>query len=134
MVAPKPISRNGGTPKKGRSVPHPSAVFETAGSFAADNSAGNLLRNGIRRIADKCWRRRYLLIVPVLVMLPLSLAAAFLLPRTFESSTLLLLQESGRLNPLATDSVTPEAMLQKVAGLEVGGVGSRTLHCSVELP
>src|SRR3954451_4731176 len=84
-----------------------------SGSYFAD-----LLRNGLRRISSASWRRRYLLLTPVLVMLPLSVAAALLLPRSYETSALLLLQESGRNNPLAGDPVSPEFMQQKVPGLE----------------
>jgi uncharacterized protein involved in exopolysaccharide biosynthesis len=85
----------------------------TSGSYFAD-----LLRNGMRRIAEASWRRRYLLLTPVLAMLPLSLIAALVLPRSYESSALLLLQESSRNNPFASDPVSPEFMQQKVPGLE----------------
>jgi len=85
----------------------------TSGSYFAD-----LLRNGMRRIAEASWRRRYLLLTPFLAMLPLSLIAALVLPRSYESSALLLLQESSRNNPFASDPVSPEFLQQKVPGLE----------------
>lgn len=86
---------------------------QSSGSYFAD-----LLRNGMRRIAEALWRRRYLLLTPVLAMLPLSLVAALVLPRSYEASALLLLQESARNNPFAGDSISPEFMQQKVPGLE----------------
>src|SRR5688572_216878 len=72
----------------------------------------------MRRIAEASWRRRYLLLTPVLAMLPLSLVAALVLPRSYEASALLLLQESARNNPFASDSISPEFMQQRVPGLE----------------
>ena len=108
--------RSGGlrTPGKRASNFHPAVEGQTSsGSNFAD-----LLRNGLRRIAEASWRRRYLLLTPVLAMLPLSLAAALVLPRSYETSALLLLQESARNNPFASESVSPEVIQQKVPGLE----------------
>jgi hypothetical protein len=84
----------------------------------SDNYFADMLRNGIRRIAGAARRRRYLFLIPALAMVPLSLAAALLLPRSFETSALLLLQESGRNNPFAGEAISPEFMQQKVPGLE----------------
>jgi hypothetical protein len=97
---------------------HLHAAPETRQPPGSGNYFADLLRSGLRRIAGASWRRRYLLLTPVLVMLPLSIAAALLLPRSYETSALLLLQESGRNNPLAGDPVSPEYMQQKVPGLE----------------
>ena len=108
--------RSGGlrTPGKRASNFHPAVEGQTSsGSNFAD-----LLRNGLRRIAEASWRRRYLLLTPVLAMLPLSLAAALVLPRSYETSALLLLQESARNNPFASELVSPEVIQQKVPGLE----------------
>jgi capsular polysaccharide biosynthesis protein len=85
----------------------------SSGSYFTD-----LLRNGLRRIADASWRRRFLLLTPVLAMIPLSILAALVLPRSYETSALLLLQETGRNNPFAGEAVSPEFMQQKVPGLE----------------
>lgn len=97
---------------------HLHAAPENGQTSGSGGYFADLLRSGLRRIASASWRRRYLLLTPVLVMLPLSVAAALLLPRAYETSALLLLQENGRNNPLAGDPVSPESMQQKVPGLE----------------
>src|SRR5262245_28556676 len=58
----------------------------------------------LRPILQGAWRRRFLLIIPVLLMLPISVVAAKLLPVPYEARTLLLLQEPGRGSPLMSDS------------------------------
>ena len=40
----------------------------TSSSYFTD-----LLRNGLRRVVDASWRRRFLLLTPVLAMIPLSI-------------------------------------------------------------
>lgn len=95
---------------------HPAS--ENQQTLTSGNYFTDLLRNGLRRIADASWRRRFLLLTPMLAMIPLSVAAALLFPRSYETSALLLLQESGRNNPFAGEPVSPEFMQQKVPGLE----------------
>ena len=95
---------------------HPAS--ENQQTLTSGNHFTDLLHNGLRRIADASWRRRFLLLTPILAMIPLSVAAALIFPRSYETSALLLLQESGRNNPFAGDPVSPEFMQQKVPGLE----------------
>jgi hypothetical protein len=113
---PPADSRSGGLRTPGKRALNflPAAEGQTS---SGSNFAGSL-RNGLVRIAEASWRRRYLLLTPVLAMLPLSLAAALVLPRSYETSALLLLQESARNNPFASESVSPEFIQQKVPGLE----------------
>jgi capsular polysaccharide biosynthesis protein len=72
----------------------------------------------IGRLVQAAWRRRFLVIVPVLLMIPLSIAAAFLLPRTYIARTLLVMQEGEQSNPLARDNPTPAVLNQRVQGLD----------------
>lgn len=74
------------------------------------------VRSGLLRLAEVGWRRRYLLILPIIAMIPLSLAATFLLPKTYEASALLLLQESSA-GPLGGEVSSPDTVQQKVPGL-----------------
>jgi uncharacterized protein involved in exopolysaccharide biosynthesis len=97
---------------------HRNLASENQQTLTAGNFFTDLLRNGLRRIADASWRRRFLLLTPILAMIPLSALAALVLPRSYETSALLLLQESGRNNPFAGETVSPEFMQQKVPGLE----------------
>lgn len=48
-----------------------------------------------RMLIEGAWRRRMLIIAPIIVLTSLGLAAALLLPRTYESEALILLQEDG---------------------------------------
>jgi uncharacterized protein involved in exopolysaccharide biosynthesis len=72
----------------------------------------------VGRLIQAAWRRRFLVIVPLLLMVPLSVAAALILPRTYVAHTLLLLQEGERNNPLAHDTPASSALQQRVAGLD----------------
>src|SRR5262245_2660500 len=53
----------------------------------------------LQPIVQGAWRRRFLLIIPVLLMLPISVVAAKNFSVPFEARTLLLLQEPGRGSP-----------------------------------
>lgn len=57
----------------------------------------------LQSIVQGAWRRRFLLIIPVLFMLPISVVAAKLLPMPHEARTLLLLQEPGRGSPFLAE-------------------------------
>ncbi len=69
------------------------------------------------RFVQAAWRRRFLLIVPILVMIPISLAAALMLPRTYVARSLLVTQE-GEASFLGRDAGQPVSPGQRVAGLE----------------
>ena len=49
------------------------------------------------------WRRRYLMVVPILVMPVLGLISGVLAPKKFEARTTLLVQEPAKLNPFLND-------------------------------
>jgi uncharacterized protein involved in exopolysaccharide biosynthesis len=70
------------------------------------------------RVKDILWQRRYLLIVPILVLGPLSVGGALLFQTTYAARTLMLLQESNR-NPLNKDSAprSLETIQAQAAGL-----------------
>lgn len=74
----------------------------------------------LRRLAEIVWRRRYLMFLPVLVMLPVALLWTLYGPRTYIAKSLMLLQETGAGNPLIKDSaqVNARAMQERFAGLQ----------------
>ncbi len=74
----------------------------------------------IKPLILAAWRRRLLLTLPLLVMLPLSLLWWQLGPRTYVATSLMLLQETGATNPLARESVgAPTGRIQdRIAGLQ----------------
>ncbi len=57
----------------------------------------------IRRFMEAGWRRRYLICVPIVLMIPLGLLAARMAPKTYEAKTILLLQEPSTANPFLDD-------------------------------
>jgi capsular polysaccharide biosynthesis protein len=75
-------------------------------------------RQLVGRLLQAAWRRRFLLIVPVILMLPASFAVALLVPGIYTAHTLLLLQEGEKGNPLARETAVSGSMQQRVVGLE----------------
>jgi uncharacterized protein involved in exopolysaccharide biosynthesis len=74
----------------------------------------------LKPILLAAWRRRKLLLLPVLFTLPLSLLWWQLGPRTYVATSLMLLQEGGSSNPLIRDvPVVPSGRIQeRIAGLQ----------------
>lgn len=63
------------------------------------------------------WRRRRLLVLPILLGLPLSLLAAYVAPRNYVARTMFLLQEGSNDLPLARELRATETSNEKVGGL-----------------
>lgn len=59
-------------------------------------------RDAVKLILDVTWRRRYLLVIPVLLMIPLAYLISQLAPRTYAARSLMLLVEQTN-NPLNRD-------------------------------
>ena len=59
----------------------------------------------VQQLINAAWRRRYLIVVPFLVMIPVSVIGAHFAPKTYEAKTILLLQETGMNNPFLKDYV-----------------------------
>jgi polysaccharide chain length determinant protein (PEP-CTERM system associated) len=57
----------------------------------------------IKRFMEAGWRRRYLICIPIVLMIPLGLLAARSAPKTYEAKTILLLQEPSTANPFLDD-------------------------------
>lgn len=49
------------------------------------------------------WRRRYLVVVPILAMPPMAFVAAGYAPKSYEAKTTILVQETAKMNPFLTD-------------------------------
>jgi uncharacterized protein involved in exopolysaccharide biosynthesis len=91
-------------------------------------------RQLVGRLLQAGWRRRFLLIIPVLLMIPMSVGIALLVPSTYTAHTLLLLQEGEKGNPLARDAAVPGSMQQRVAGLEALLKSDQVLIPLLDLP
>lgn len=72
----------------------------------------------IRAVIHGAWRRRFWIIVPLIIMTPLSVVAALYLPQKFVARSLILFQESDPQNPLArASSSVSERMQDRIAGM-----------------
>ena len=72
----------------------------------------------LRNIIGAAWRRRFLIFVPFVVLTVLSVMATILLPKTYMSTALILLQEEGGSNPLDRAGSQSRDMRARVAALE----------------
>ena len=74
----------------------------------------NSIRSTVSRIIEIAWRRRFLLVVPFLIMLPMGVVGAVYLPDHFSARSLVMLQLAVASNPLAkgTEAPDPERMAQ----------------------
>src|SRR4051794_36357708 len=66
----------------------------------------------LQPLVQGAWRRRFLLIIPVLLMLPISVIAAKNIAVPYEARTLLLLQEPGRGSPFLAESTASKEFEQ----------------------
>jgi hypothetical protein len=57
----------------------------------------------VRFLVQAAWRRRWLLIIPILIMLPVGYAASKLMPLNYVTRSLMLLQETGDTGPLTRE-------------------------------
>lgn len=84
-------------------------VAALAGQPAAEDTPKRVSRI-IRDIVQGAWRRRFLIVLPILLMLPVSIAAAIILPKAYMARSLMQLQEAGRDNPFAREGDTASSV------------------------
>jgi polysaccharide chain length determinant protein (PEP-CTERM system associated) len=65
------------------------------------------------------WRRRFLICVPFLLMIPISILASRFAPKTYEAKTILLLQETGKENPFLKDFAVGLNVKDRISALQV---------------
>lgn len=75
-------------------------------------------KNLIAQLVRASWRRRYLLVIPLLILLPLSLIVAAMTPRLYQSSALIMLPESSGLGATQAGYGFSQEMTAKVKGLD----------------
>ena len=54
-------------------------------------------------VAEIAWRRRYLIVIPLLVFPVLAFIAGRMTPKTYEAQATILVQETAKLNPFLND-------------------------------
>lgn len=66
---------------------------------------------------EAAWRRRYLVIVPLAAMPPVSFLAGSFAPQTFEARTTILVQETAKLNPFLNDLAVGPNLKERMPAL-----------------
>jgi uncharacterized protein involved in exopolysaccharide biosynthesis len=91
-------------------------------------------RQVLRFLLQAAWRRRWLLIIPVLIMVPVGLVAAKFMPRTYVTQSLMMLQESGETNPLAPESGNAQFVTneERLAALRALLLSDRVLGAALD--
>ncbi|MGU3495148.1 GumC family protein [Xanthobacteraceae bacterium A53D] len=68
-------------------------------------------------IVQVAWRRRFLVIIPILLLPPLALVAATLAPARYEARMTLLVQEPAKLNPILNDIAVNPNLKERMSAL-----------------
>ena len=76
------------------------------------------LRDIVQRVLQTAWRRRYLICVPFILMIPVSVIGARWAPKTYQAKTIVLLQETGKNNPFLRDYVVGLDVKDRFAALQ----------------
>lgn len=91
--------------------------------------------NNLYIILFAAWRRRYLLVIPVLVMPLVGVAIGLLTPKEYESRTTFMVPQDANQTPTLKDLITQESLKDRFAVLNPaaqplctgrGGAGSRS--------
>jgi len=64
------------------------------------------------------WRRRYIIIIPMLLLPLLSTLLGMLTPKQYLSHTTILIQETSKLNPFLSDFAVSTQLNERMAALE----------------
>lgn len=66
---------------------------------------------------EAAWRRRYLIVVPILAMPPMAFFAAGFAPKIYEARTTVLVQETAKMNPFLTDLAVGPNLKERMSAL-----------------
>ncbi|KEQ18876.1 GumC family protein [Endozoicomonas numazuensis] len=80
--------------------------------------SNDVLRNLLRLLAI-AWRRRYMIVVPMLIMPFIGLFASFLAPKFYEAHTTILLQDTSELNPILEDFSLSTSLEERQSALKI---------------
>ena len=86
----------------------------------------------LRNIIGAAWRRRFLILIPFIILAAASLAASIMLPKTYRSTALILLQEEGGSDPLRRVDERTRDMRARVAALDALLKSDRVLSAVVK--
>ena len=66
---------------------------------------------------EAAWRRRYLIVVPIIAMPPMAFFAAGFAPKSYEARTTILVQETAKMNPFLTDLAVGPNLKERMSAL-----------------
>lgn len=66
---------------------------------------------------EAAWRRRYLIVVPMLAMPPIAFVAGGFAPKGYEARTTILIQETAKMNPFLTDLAVGPNLKERMPAL-----------------
>jgi polysaccharide chain length determinant protein (PEP-CTERM system associated) len=72
----------------------------------------------IRLLLYAAWRRRYLICVPIVMMIPIGIIGSRFAPKVYEAKTILLLQETGKDNPFLKDYAVGLHVKDRISALQ----------------
>lgn len=103
-------------------------MTDSAASFNAPVRARSPAQMA-RLLVQAAWRRRWLLIIPILIMLPAGLAASKILPLNYVTRSLILLQESGETGPFTREPANAQFITagERLAALQALLLSDRVL-------
>ncbi|MCB1430544.1 MAG: hypothetical protein KDJ66_15695, partial [Nitratireductor sp.] len=64
------------------------------------------------------WRRRYLIVLPLMIFPVLALIAGRMTPKTYEAQTTILVQETAKLNPFLNDLAVGPNLQERMPALQ----------------
>lgn len=82
----------------------------------------------IQLLLAAAWRRRYLICIPLVLMIPIGIVGSRLIPRTYEAKMIVLLQETGKNNPFLKDYVVGLDVRDRFSALQALLRSEHVLH------
>jgi len=78
----------------------------------------DITSDAIKYVLEVAWRRRRLIVVPLILVMTFTTLLAYVLPRQYAARALLVMQEQGADNPLIKSQVTNERIRDRAPGLQ----------------
>ena len=78
----------------------------------------NALTYKIRLLLDSTWRKRYVIVMPILIFPLMGTCIGLLTPKVYQSHTSMLIQETSKMNPFLEDLSVSAQMKERFSGLQ----------------
>lgn len=78
----------------------------------------NSLTHKLLILLDGAWRRRYVIVMPILIFPLMGASIGFFSPKVYQSHTSMLIQETSKMNPFLEDLAVSSQMKERFSGLQ----------------